>query len=86
MCVCAVLCRCGRRALVRRSQPPVLESATALQLATICSVPMRARPLRAALYRAGVRRTLEVAAGEARAWRAAVGGGPDPSLGKRTRD
>ena len=24
--------------------------------------------------------------GEARAWRAAVGGGPDPSLGKRTRD
>jgi histone-lysine N-methyltransferase SETD3 len=33
-----------------------------------------------------VRRTLEVAAGEARAWRAAVGGGPDPSLGKRTRD
>jgi histone-lysine N-methyltransferase SETD3 len=40
----------------------------------------------AAKYRAGVRRTLEVAAGEARAWRAAVGGGPDPSLGKRTRD
>jgi len=40
----------------------------------------------AAKYRAGVRRTLEAAAGEARAWRAAVGGGPDPSLGKRTRD
>ena len=40
----------------------------------------------AAKYRAGVRLTLEAAAGEARAWRAAVGGGPDPSLGKRTRD
>ena len=40
----------------------------------------------AEVYRQGVRRTLEQAAGEARAWRAAVGGGPDPSLGKRTRD
>ena len=40
----------------------------------------------ARIYREGVRRTLQTAMGEARAWRAAVGGGPDPALGKRTRD
>jgi histone-lysine N-methyltransferase SETD3 len=37
-------------------------------------------------YRAGVRLALETAMGEARRWRAAVGGGPDPALGKRSRD
>ena len=29
---------------------------------------------------------LETAMGEARRWRAAVGGGPDPALGKRSRE
>ena len=38
------------------------------------------------VYRAGVRRALETATGEARRWRAAVGGGPDPALGKRSRE
>ena len=40
----------------------------------------------AGLYRDGVRSTLDAALGEARRWRAAVGGGPDPALGKRMRD
>ena len=48
---------------------------------------LKAGGIRAALvYRAGVRRTLEAAMGEARKWRAAVGGAPDPALGKRSRD
>jgi len=34
----------------------------------------------------GVRGALETALVEARGWRAAVGGGPDPQLGKRLRD
>jgi histone-lysine N-methyltransferase SETD3 len=38
------------------------------------------------LYRAGIRHVLETAMGEARRWRAAVGGGPDAALGKRARD
>ena len=37
-------------------------------------------------YRDGVAATLDAALGEARRWRAAVGAGPDPALGKRTRD
>ncbi len=40
----------------------------------------------AARYREGCRRCLEGALAEARKWRTAVGGAPEPALGKRTRD
>jgi histone-lysine N-methyltransferase SETD3 len=58
--------------------------------AAACAATLRGRgkgeqAARAAeAYRDGCRAALERAELEARRWRAAVGGGPDPSLGKRT--